>query len=98
MNFLRLNLAKRSIIPRSYKAIFYSADAVIPSRASGDYTLCQRIIRDGDRGDSSVVRSLRKWQEDGKPITVSELKLIIMRLRKAKRWKHALQVVSLIPI
>lgn len=84
-------------VRRSFSAEAWGESRPRPasSSTSGRDTLGRRLLKLIFPKRSAVI-TLRKWAEEGKPLRKYELNSVVRELRNYRRYKHALEVSSLL--
>ncbi|GAB2262943.1 hypothetical protein Droror1_Dr00003940 [Drosera rotundifolia] len=70
---------------------FSSSSASSSAAAAGDDSLYQRLSRAGNPR-TSMVPILEQWLQEGRSVNQDELRFLVTRLRKFRRYIHALQI------
>ncbi|XP_028101015.1 pentatricopeptide repeat-containing protein At2g20710, mitochondrial-like [Camellia sinensis] len=90
------SLGNQCSISRVFKVLFYSTQTeteteTVTSSSSSKDTLYGRLLQ-FENPRVSIVPVLDQWVGEGRPAKQSYLEVLIRRLRKSKRFNHALEV------
>ncbi|KAL7250561.1 hypothetical protein ACSBR1_012569 [Camellia fascicularis] len=88
------SLGNQCSISRVFRVLFYSTETeteTVTSSSSSKDTLYGRLLQ-FEKPRVSIVPVLDQWVGEGRPAKQSYLEVLIRRLRKSKRFNHALEV------